>query len=126
MGLHTVFVVDDQEVFRNAATAVIDATEGFVTADVWDDGPEAVAYLLDQRCLPDLILMDIHLGTSSGIDLTRELVAARPEACVVLFSTMSSEDMSAAVEQCGASGYIPKSQLSPASLAASFLRRHDD
>ncbi len=121
----TVFVVDDQAVFRDAATAVIDATDGVIGAGVSGDGSEALAHLLDVAVLPDLILMDVHLGDNDGIALTKTLVEARPDARVVLFSTMSAEDLSVAAQGCGATGYIPKAQLSPTTLRSSLFEANE-
>jgi len=57
--------------------------------------------------------MDVNLGTESGIDLTRELVATDPLMRVVLVSTMAEIDLPADYVDAGAIGYVQKSTLDP-------------
>ena len=54
-----VLVVDDQPLFRNAATRVVDATEPFVVVGAVASGEEALAAV--GRLHPDLVLMDVEL-----------------------------------------------------------------
>lgn len=67
---------------------------------------------------PDLVLMDVNLGATSGIDLTRELTDADPELRVVLVSTMSEADIPADACDSGAEGFVPKATLGPDVIGA--------
>lgn len=61
----------------------------------------------------DLILLDVNLGASSGIDLAIELAAADPALRIVLVSTMEERDLPSHVRQVGAIGFVEKSRLGP-------------
>lgn len=59
------------------------------------------------------MLMDLHLGDGSGIELTRELLDRDP-ALAILVVTMSEDDESVAASlRVGARGYLPCGCLSP-------------
>ena len=57
---------------------------------------------------PDIVVMDIVMEETSGIDLTRTLVKAHPEARVVILSSLSFQEVQDMAAQAGAVGYIHK------------------
>jgi len=58
---------------------------------------------------PDVVLMDLQLGTGSGVDATREITAALPDTRVLVLSASGEQaDVLDAVKG-GASGYLVKS-----------------
>ena len=108
-----VLIVDDQEPFRRAMAAVVDATDGFVvvgSATTGEESLEAVAELA-----PDLVLMDVNLPGIDGVEATRRLGAGRGGPVVVLLSTYDEDQVDAA--GCGATSYIPKAAFGPDRLA---------
>src|SRR6266540_3351061 len=68
----SVMVVDDHPIWRDGVAR--DLTEhGF---DVRATAPDADAAVRIARAVrPDVVLMDLNLGTSSGVDATREITA---------------------------------------------------
>lgn len=112
-------VVDDQPAFRAAARAVVSMSDGFEVVGEAADGDEAVR--LAGELGEGLVLMDIHLGATSGIEATREITAANPDVVVVLMSTYTAEDLPADAASCGCAGYVHKEDLGP-----DVLRRHWD
>lgn len=111
-----VVLVDDTSWFRAAASAVVAATVGFELAGSASSAAEAERILMDPEVSPDLVLMDVDLGDGSGIDLTASLTRLRPELRIVLMSTTDKADLPAEVETCGAIGFVPKIDLTPAML----------
>ena len=81
----SVLVVDDQAPFRSAARAVLRRLEGFEFAGEASSGPEAIE--LVDRLHPALVLMDINMPEMSGIEATRQIIAAHPDVVVILCST---------------------------------------
>jgi DNA-binding NarL/FixJ family response regulator len=71
-------VVDDQAPFRSAARAVLPRLEGFELAGEASGGPEAIEFV--DRLRPVLVLMDINMPEMSGIEATRQIVAAIPRS----------------------------------------------
>ena len=53
-------------------------------------------------------LMDLHLGDASGIDVTRRLLAARPELKVLVITMREDDDAVVASVRAGARGYLLK------------------
>ena len=111
-----VFVVDDTSWFRVAAGAVIAATDGFELGGSASSAAEAERILTDPEMSPDLVLMDVDLGDGSGIELTASLTSLRPELRIVLMSTLGRADLPDDVDTCGAIGFVPKIDLTPAML----------
>jgi DNA-binding NarL/FixJ family response regulator len=112
----SVLIVDDQLPFRAVARTVIGLTAGFEVAGEAETGEEAVALAVDRP--PDLVLMDINLPGISGIEATRRIIASHPETTVVLLSTYTAADLPADATTCGATTYLNKEDLTPATLRA--------
>lgn len=109
-----VLVVDDQEPFRKAATAVVDSMDGFVVVGSASDGEESVRAVLELR--PDLVLMDVNLPGIDGLEATRRVRRLDPAPVVVLVSTYELSDVGDDALRCGASSYITKSEFDSARL----------
>jgi DNA-binding NarL/FixJ family response regulator len=107
-----VLIVDDQVPFRRAARLVLAATPGFEVVGEAVTGEEAVEQFdaLD----PGLVLMDINLPGISGIEATRRITEAHPDAVVLLLSTYRADDLPESAGTCGAAGYVNKEQFEPA------------
>lgn len=112
----TVFVVDDHAGFRRVAASVVEAAHGFALVGSAADGTEALLRLANLEAAPDLILMDVNLGTGSGIDATRQLLAEHPKLTVVFVSALTEDELPVDARTSGAVGYIPKGHLSPDAL----------
>lgn len=111
-----VFVVDDHPPFLAAAKAVVLATPGFDLVGTATSASEASGRLGTDGGIIDLVLMDIDLGDGSGVDVTAALTKRPGPPVVFLISTMDVADVGSLPEECGASAYIPKLDLSPVEL----------
>lgn len=101
----TVVVVDDHPVFRLGLVGLLGTLAGIRVTDQAADRAELERAIVDP---PRVILMDLHLGKESGIELTRWLTHTQP-AIAVLVITMSDDDESvAAAIRAGARGYLLK------------------
>ena len=106
-----VLVVDDQEPFRVAADAVVDATPGFVLVGEVASGEAAVEAAA--RLRPDVVLMDVVLPGIDGLTATRQIVSDAPSVAVVLLSTYDLAEHGPAVQASGAVAFVPKSAFGP-------------
>jgi DNA-binding NarL/FixJ family response regulator len=118
----SVLVVDDQAPFRTAARAVLRRLDGFECAGEASSGPEAV--MLVDTLLPAMVLMDINMPEMSGIEATRQIVAAHPETAVILCSTYDATDLPPGAATSGAIGYVNKERLAGDTLQQLWQERH--
>jgi DNA-binding NarL/FixJ family response regulator len=113
VGAVRVLTVDDHATFRQAATAVIAATDGFEAVGVARTGQEAV--IAAERLAPDLILMDVGLPDIDGYEAARRIAQLRPAAMIVLVS-VGDEALGNPTARCGATAFVHKEDLRPALL----------
>jgi DNA-binding NarL/FixJ family response regulator len=109
----TVLIVDDHAAFRRSARLLLEA-EGYNVIGEAQDGRSA---LFEAESLsPDVVLLDVFLPDLDGFEVASELTG-RSRAVVVLISSRDGRDFGALVSESGARGFIPKTELSGASLA---------
>lgn len=111
-----VLVVDDQEPFRRAMAAVVEATEGFALVGSAASGEESLLMAADLA--PDLVLMDVNLPGIDGIEASRRLTVTPGAPVVVLLSTYDGDQVD--VAGCGAAAYIPKAAFGPDRLSEAW------
>ena len=109
MSVIRVLVVDDQEPFRAAMSAVVELTDGFAVVDAVASGEESV--VAARELAPDLVLMDVNLPGIDGIEATRRIRALPTPPVVVLLSTYDEDEFDR--EGCGAASYVPKGAFGP-------------
>ncbi len=101
-----VLITDDHPVFRRGLGGVLDEAGDIEVVGQADDGDTAVALARDVR--PDVVLMDLHMSGTGGIEATRRLLAELPDTRVLVL-TMSADDESVqAALRAGARGYLVK------------------
>ena len=109
-----VLIVDDHKPFRAVARELLESA-GYVVAGEAADAAEALAAVAAES--PDAVLLDVQLPDSDGFAVAKALAAPDGPA-VVLISSREADDYGRRVESSGARGFIPKSKLSAATLAA--------
>lgn len=105
-----VAVVDDHPVFRLGMVSLLGSLPGLQVVGQAAGAHEAQA-LLDPAEGPglDVVLMDVDLGDGSGIEVTRDLVRARPDVAVLVVTMHEDDDNVVAAIRAGARGYLLKS-----------------
>jgi two-component system invasion response regulator UvrY len=107
-----VLIVDDHLVFRRAAREVVDAASpDFVLVGEAGSGEQALAAADDLA--PDLVLVDVRMPGMDGIETSRRLSAAHPEAVVVLVTIEGPLNLPEEVGFCGAADLIRKQDFQP-------------
>ncbi len=101
-----VVIVDDHELLRTGTRRILEEAGGFAVVGEAGDGPAALA-LVDELD-PDVVLVDIRLPSTNGIDLARRIVDGHPDATVVVLSAYDDEDYVRAALSVGASAYLLK------------------
>lgn len=104
-------IVDDHAHFLAAARARL-SRDGLDVVGTATSQHEALEMAEDLQ--PDIVLVDVNLGSESGFELTRRLVAHFPRlgSRVVLISTGDHEDYADMIAASPAAGFLPKDLLS--------------
>ncbi len=108
-------LVDDSPSFLDAASTLLER-QGLNVCGTASTTAEGLRQAAELR--PDVVLVDISLGSESGLDLARRLAGAAPRARVILISTHAEADFADLLEQTPSAGFVPKSELS-----ANVIRR---
>jgi DNA-binding NarL/FixJ family response regulator len=111
----TVLIVDDHAGFRSFARALLEA-EGFNVVGEAADGASALE--LTRALGPELVLLDVALPDMDGFAVCEALLEDGPGPEVVLTSSRGASSYRRRLERSRARGFIPKSELSGAALAA--------
>jgi DNA-binding NarL/FixJ family response regulator len=110
-----VLIVDDHPSFRASARALLEA-EGFDVIGEASTGESAV-----QACdelHPDVVLLDVQLPDRTGFEVASQLTRNGSAISVVLVSSRDCCDYGTLVEESGASGFVPKGELTGARIVA--------
>ena len=107
-------IVDDNANFLDAAASLLQR-EGVTVVGVASSIADALRQT--RELSPDVILVDIVLGRESGFDLARRLTEMDADGpTVILISTHAEADFADLIEEAPAAGFMPKSQLSAATI----------
>ncbi len=102
----TVMVVDDHPMWREGVARDL-AERGHDV--VGTAGDAAAAARIARAVRPDVVVLDLNLGTGSGVDVTRDVVAALPGTRVLVLSASAEQQDVLDAVKAGASGYLVKS-----------------
>ena len=111
-----VVIVDDHLLFREGLASILAAGPDFDVVGHAGTAREAVEQAV--RLQPDLVLMDVILRDSSGLEALRQILALRPECQVVMLSSIDSDEYLFEAFRSGARGYLLKSTSSTKLLKA--------
>ena len=106
-----VLIVDDNSLFVEAARDRLEQG-GLRVVGVAATSAEALRRAAELR--PEIVLVDVILGTESGFELARLLAADHPGGgpAVILISTYSAADFAGPIAASPAAGFLPKQELS--------------
>ena len=124
MTLRCVIVDDSPDVLRAASELL--GGQGMAVVGVAATGDEAVSLM--EELQPDVMLVDIVLGSESGFDLVRRLVqCVDTAACrTILFSTHDGADFANLIAGSPAIGFLAKSDLSATAIRRLLAGAHDE
>ena len=101
-----IVIVDDHVMLRDGIVSILSEQPDFEV--VGEAGSVAGALELAQTASPDLILMDYGLPDGTGLEATREIVAANPQIDIVLLTVHEEDDLLFEAVRSGAAGYLLK------------------
>jgi two-component system, NarL family, response regulator DegU len=101
-----IIIIDDHQLFREGVKRILDFEHSFEVVAEGDDGSEVMN--LFEIHQPDVIIMDINMPNTNGIDATQQLIAKYPEAKVIILSIHDDENYVTHALKTGATGYLLK------------------
>src|SRR5260221_797959 len=102
-----VVLCDDHEIVREAIKARMADVEGVEIVGEAETGEEVVDVVKELE--PDVCIVDVELPGKDGIDATKDILKARPETRVIIFTAHAQPDLLTLALRAGASGYVLKS-----------------
>jgi len=111
-----VLVADDQSMVRAGFRLLLGDEDGIEVVAEAADGNEAVAKAA--RFRPAVVLMDIRMPELDGLEATRRILAADPDARVLILTTFDLDEYVYEALRAGASGFVLKDEPPEQLLAA--------
>jgi len=105
-----VLCTDDHQIVREGIGLIIDREPDMQVVASAASGEEAVALFREHR--PDVTIMDLQLGTMSGVDTIRAIRATAPDARIVVLTMYQGDEDVYRAMQAGASTYLFKNTIS--------------
>jgi two-component system, NarL family, response regulator NreC len=103
-----VLLADDHRVVRAGLRAVLGTARDISVVGEANNGKEAVAMAAELR--PDVVVMDLAMPELDGISATKEIIAAKHAAHVLVLSMHAEQEHLVPVMEAGASGYVLKTE----------------
>ena len=111
-----ILVVDDHPMIREGLVRLVDNEQDLAICGQADDALEALKAISETK--PDVVVVDISLKNSSGIELMKSIKAQYPKLPVLILSMHNEALYAERALRAGAMGYIMKQEASEKLLAA--------
>jgi DNA-binding NarL/FixJ family response regulator len=102
----SVVVADDQSAVREGLVLLLGTLPGISVAGSATDGAEAVELVAALR--PRVVLMDLHMPGTGGVEATKQITEEHPETKVVVLTTYADDQSILSALRAGALGYLTK------------------
>ncbi len=106
MAKQRIVIVDDHEVVRLGLKSLLDRHPHFEVVGEAGSAREALEQVADLK--PDVVLMDIRLPGTSGIEACEEIINKFPGTKVIMLTSYAEDEMLFSAIRAGASGYMLK------------------
>ena len=111
-----ILIADDHALVRKGLRKVLEDRPGWVVCGEAGNGREAVAKTRELK--PDVLVLDFVMPELNGLEVTRQVRAARPQTEVLILTMHESEQLARAVLGAGAHGFVLKSDASTTLVTA--------
>jgi len=101
-----ILLVDDHEVVRLGLKSLLERHPQFEIVGEAASAREALE--LVEKTHPDVVVMDIRLPGTSGIEACEEITSRFPETRVLMLTSYAEDEMLFSAIRAGASGYVLK------------------
>ena len=101
-----ILIIDPNDPFRRSLKKVLVNRFPLVEVREAADGDDGLAMV--ETFQPDLIFLEIHLPTETGLDLASRIKADHPDIIIVILTSYDLPEYKLAVEQSGVEHMVPK------------------
>jgi len=101
-----ILLVDDHAMFRAGIKALLEGETRFTVVGEAASGDEAVDEVRSLK--PDVVVMDLSMPGSNGLEATRRIAALGLDTRVLVLTVHAEEEYLVPVVEAGASGYLTK------------------
>lgn len=101
-----ILVADDHATYARTLQVMLAGDPAFEVIGIAGDGDEAIVGAL--RDHPDVVLMDVEMPGTTGIEATRRIVEAAPHIAIVVLTMFDDDDVVVRSLQAGARGFVLK------------------
>jgi DNA-binding NarL/FixJ family response regulator len=101
-----IFIVDDHPLVREWLANLIEKNSDLTVCGEAEDSPTALEGIAETQ--PDLAIIDLSLGSVSGIDLIRSIRSSFPDVAMIVLSMHDERVYAERVIRAGARGYVMK------------------
>jgi len=111
-----IVIIDDHQLFREGVKRILEFEKTFQVVAEGNDGCEALQLVEEHH--PNVVLMDINMPETNGIEATRLLVDKYPDSKVIILSIHDDENYVTHALKTGACGYLLKEMDADALIEA--------
>src|SRR5918998_1624456 len=105
-GPSRILIADDHDLVREGLRAVLSGEDDLEVVGEARDGQEALK--MCRSLEPDLVLMDVRMPKSDGLEATRAIKSEMPKVSVVMVTMHENPDYLLEAVRAGAAGYVLK------------------
>lgn len=118
-----ILIVDDHALMRDGIRALLSPHENIHIVGEASDGKDAIEKA--QELAPDVILMDIAMPGTGGLEAIRRIRKKKLTAKILVLSQYDNKKYALSAIRAGADGYVPKRALASELVLAIFVLNKD-
>jgi DNA-binding NarL/FixJ family response regulator len=103
-----VLIVDDHQMFSSSLSVVLEAESDLLVVGTANTLQQALAMV--RSTLPDVVLLDQRLPEGDGVAAIGDILAARPQASVVMVTGTATDHALVSAIEAGAAGFVEKTR----------------
>ncbi len=103
-----VILVDDHPILLHVVSEILSAQPGITIRQTFDSAAKLLSWL--EHHSADLLVLDMVLGHTDGLDLIHNVHCLRPELKILVFSMLDEREYAQRVLSAGAMGYVMKDE----------------
>lgn len=106
LNITRVMVADDQLLVRAGIASLLSEMDGFCCTAAFANGHDTIQACRQEP--PDILLLDMHMPETDGLEVAREVSHLHPEIKVLFLSASTDGELARKALRAGAKGYVSK------------------